>query len=400
MAEFPYFRRNRALSSAATAGIDGRPRFLDFARRLIGLINVWFWAIVGLPTIFAAVYFFGIASDQYFSEAKFIVRAPTKTASIGGSIGALLSGSSVMPGSEDTYAVADFIMSRDAVGRLEDQVNLRDLLGRRGGDFLTRFPGFFSFGRSDFEALYKAYERFVSVQIDSQTGIATLDVKAYRPDDASAIANSLLDYSEELVNALNERARKDALATFEKEVTDTQGRIEQVQAQLTAYRIKQNILDPKSAAEGPIELLTKLIGQQTAARTQLADLQKNSPRSPQIPLLLTRISSLDKQIADMRSRITGPSDSVASSLTEYDRLNVDLELDKKQLASAFASLEAARLEAQRQQLYLETIVKPNLADYPIYPKRVISFAVFTVSCLLIYAIAWLLIASVREHAAS
>jgi capsular polysaccharide transport system permease protein len=398
MAEFPYFRRGRGFTSAAAAaGARARPHILDLLRRAAGLINVWFWVIVGLPTIVAAVYFFGMASSLYSSEAQFVVRAPMKGAIP--SIGALLSGTTSASGSEDTYAVMGFIMSRDAVGRLEKEANLRSVLDRPEGDFVSKFPGLLSYGRRDFEALFKSYSRFVSIEIDGQSGIATLQVKAYRPEDAQLIARDLLAYGEQLINTLNDRARQDALATFEQQVADTQKRIEQVQAQLTAYRIKQNMLDPKSAAEGPSELMTKLIGQQTAARTQLADLQKNSPHSPQIALLQTRITSLDKQITDIRSKITGPADSVASALTEYDRLTVDLGLDEKQLASAFTSLEAARLEAQRQQIYLETITQPNLADYPIFPKRVISFAVVTVSCLLIYSIAWLLIASVREHAA-
>ena len=76
------------------------------------------------------------------------------------------------------------------------------------------------------------------------------------------------------------------------------------------------------------------------------------------------------------------------------------ELAEKALASAFTSLEAARLEAQRQQLYLETIAQPNLADYPLYPKRLVSFGMVLVSCLLAYGIAWLLVISAREHAAA
>jgi capsular polysaccharide transport system permease protein len=91
---------------------------------------------------------------------------------------------------------------------------------------------------------------------------------------------------------------------------------------------------------------------------------------------------------------------VVATLTEYERLVLDRELAEKALASAFTSLEAARLEAQRQQLYLETIASPNLADYPLYPKRVVSFGMVLASCLLAYLIAWLLVISAREHAAA
>ena len=114
----------------------------------------------------------------------------------------------------------------------------------------------------------------------------------------------------------------------------------------------------------------------------------------------TRIASLDKLIAEERGKITGDNNSVVTALTEYERLDVQKLLAEKTLASALASLESAKLEAQKQQLYLETIAQPNLADYPLYPKRAVSFGTVVVSCLLAYGIAWLLIASVREHASA
>ncbi|MGH7094491.1 MAG: hypothetical protein ACREFB_13275, partial [Stellaceae bacterium] len=133
---------------------------------------------------------------------------------------------------------------------------------------------------------------------------------------------------------------------------------------------------------------------------QLADVLKNSPRSPQIGLLRTRIGSLDKLLAEERARITGNKGSVATAMTEYERLNLQLEMEKKILAQAVASREQARLNAQRQQLYLETITHPNLPDYPLLPKRAESFATVVGSCLLAYGIAWLLVAGVREHASA
>jgi capsular polysaccharide transport system permease protein len=160
------------------------------------------------------------------------------------------------------------------------------------------------------------------------------------------------------------------------------------------------MIDPKTASTGPLELLGQLNSAEANAKAQLAEILKNSPNSPQIPLVRTRIASLEKLIADERAKITGDNNSVVTALTEYERLATDRELAEKTLASAFISLEAARLEAQRQQIFLETIAQPNLADYPLYPKSLASFALVFGVCLIAYGIAWLLIASVREHAAA
>ena len=389
-----FVRRAQAVARGASAIAGVRPRGTGAIAGFLGSLNIWFWAIVGLPTLIAGVYFFAIASDLYLSEVKFVVRGPSKGPV--SAISAMFSGAGPVV-SEDTFAVHQYLLSRDAVRRLEQEDNLRGLLSRPEGDLLTRFPGIW-FWRNDFEALYSTYARFVSVEVDGSSGVSTLQVKAYRPEDAQLLASALLRFSEQLVNALNERARQDALSAFQREVDTTQQKITQTQSELTAYRIKQKMLDPKSASAGPLEILGQLSAQLTSAKAQLAEVLKNSPNSPQIPLIRTRLASLVKLMAEERAKITGDSDSVATTLADYERLDLQKLLGEKTLVSAFTSLEAARLEAQRQQLFLETITQPNLADYPLYPKRFASFGTIAVTCLLAYGIAWLLVAGIREHA--
>jgi capsular polysaccharide transport system permease protein len=386
--------RARAVLDAAVIG-GAPPRYAGKLAAFFLSLNIWFWALVGLPTLIAGVYYFGIASDLYLSEVKFVVHGPAKGPTSALSVMLQSAGASAV--SEDTYAVHEYLMSRDAVKRLEREDDLRAMLGRPEGDLISRFPGAW-FWRKDFEALYRTYSRFISVDIDSASGVSTLQVKAYRPEDAQRIAQALLTFGEQLVNALNERARHDALAVFQREVDRMEQNIGQIQTQLTAYRIKAKMLDPKSAAGGPIELLAQMNGQLASAQGQLAEVVKNAPSSPHIPLVRTRIASLQKLIAEERAKITGDDDSVATALSEYERLDVERALAEKTLASALGSLEAARLEAQRQQLYIETITQPNLADYPLYPKRLASFASVTATCLVAYGIAWLLVAGIREHA--
>lgn len=117
-------------------------------------------------------------------------------------------------------------------------------------------------------------------------------------------------------------------------------------------------------------------------------------------MLRTRIASLQKLIAEERAKITGGGDSVATAMNEYERLSLQSQMEAKIVAQAVASREQAKLNVQRQQLYLETIAQPNMPDYPILPNRVTSFATVVGSCLLAYGIAWLLIAGVREHASA
>jgi capsular polysaccharide transport system permease protein len=121
------------------------------------------------------------------------------------------------------------------------------------------------------------------------------------------------------------------------------------------------------------------------------------PNSPQIPPLRRHFAALEKQIAAERMKVVGGNDSVVLTISEYERPLLKHEVADKGLLSAITSLEAARLEAQRKQLYLDRVVEPNLPNYPIYPRRLVSILEVIFSALLIHSIAWLMRASVREH---
>jgi capsular polysaccharide transport system permease protein len=397
MAQSLHSHTVRVVSASEIDGV--RPRRRGVLARFLRSLNIWFWAIVGVPTLIAGVYFFGLASDLYLSEVKFIVHTPSNTASNSQLAGVLSGVAGLNNSTSDAYAVQEYMMSRDVVRQLDQHDNLRAVLDRPGADIVSRFPGLFSW-RNDFEALYKAYSRFVSVDMNSTTGITSLEVKAYRPGDAELLASRLLSYGEELVNELNERARKDSIQAFTDEVGELKRQIAAVRTQMTAYRVNEQFLDPHSAATGPVALLANLNAQQANAKRELDELLRDAPANAQIPLLRTRVATLDKLIWDQQQQITGRSNSVAAKQAEYERLSVDVSLLEKQLDAALGSLQTAKLDAQRQQFYLEVIAAPNLPDYPLYPKRTLSFAIVLVSCLIAYGIAWLLVASVREHAAA
>jgi len=355
--------------------------------------NPWFAAIVVLPSLVAGLYYGLIASDIYVSEARYIVRSVNGTRN--SIFGTMLQGTGLGPSQNDAYAVQNFIQSRDITRRLEAEHDLRGVLSRPEGDFVSRFPPPFA-GRS-FEQLHRVYTNFVSVTVDDTTGISTLRVNAYRPADAQNTAVSILAYSEDLINRLNDRARHDAIDVAAKEVARCEERVAAAQQALMLYRLSHKTLDPERASGAVLDQAARLAAEASVAEAQLAEVAKSSPNSPMVPSLRRRIAALNSQVTAERLKVVGDSNGVVKSLAEYERLLLEREFAGKNLLSSVASLEQARLEAQRKQIYLDRIVAPNLPDYPLYPKRLASILEIVLSTLLIYGIGWLVSASVREH---
>jgi hypothetical protein len=129
-----FVSRARAVFDAAVVG-GVRPRYAAKIGAYFGSLNIWFWALVGLPTLIAGVYYFALASDLYLSEVKFVIHGPAKAPT--SAISAMLA-SAASAVSDDTFAVHEYLMSRDVVRRLEREDDLRSLIGRPEGDLISR----------------------------------------------------------------------------------------------------------------------------------------------------------------------------------------------------------------------------------------------------------------------
>ena len=70
--------------------------------------------VVVVPTLVSALYFGLMASDQYVSQSRFVIRAPGVRAGQGTVLANLVQTPGVASGREQTDEVLDYISSRDA----------------------------------------------------------------------------------------------------------------------------------------------------------------------------------------------------------------------------------------------------------------------------------------------
>ena len=348
---------------------------------------------VALPTLITAIYFFLIAADLYSSEASFVVRSPSRTQTTG--LSSLLQGTGISRAQDDVYSVNDFVVSRDAIAALDKQINLREIFNRPEADFLARYPNLIDRGTA--EDFFRYYKSRVDVIYDTTTGISTLTVKAFRPDDAQLVTNLLLKESESLVNRMNERSHQNSVREAETDVKLSEDTVVQAQQNILAYRNRETLLDPNKSSAAIFEMLAKMQAELATTRTRLAELDSNSPGSPLRSDLVEHAAALQTQIESQRVRLAGGSESMAPKISEYEQLILKQEFAAKELASSMASLESARAEGRRQNIYLDRIVEPNLPDKALFPKRIKSLLIVFISCFMGYSIGRLLIAGVREH---
>ncbi len=81
---------------------------------------------------------------------------------------------------DDTYAIEEYITSRDALRELQKKIDIAKVYGPGKGDFTTGYGSFFS--GDNFESIYKYFKGQLTVIRDVETGITSLKVSAFEPE--------------------------------------------------------------------------------------------------------------------------------------------------------------------------------------------------------------------------
>ena len=376
------------------------------AERLTSSFGAWvllaFIAVVALPVMSVGLYLAIFASDQYASEARFAVR--------GGDRGALDPLASLTGGSashmQDSLIIADFIRGRGMVEELEKTLNLREMFSPARADWVFSFNS-----EKPIEKLVRYWRWQVDVNTESMSGIITVVVRAFTPEDSLAISKAVIAASEKLVNDLSERARRDALKQARSELTLAENALQERIKSMRDLRNRDGLLDASKTSDA----LTKLIG---SLRLELARMEseysssRNSvaETSPQMRVLQARIRSTREQIRLIEARMTatgrpvasaeaGNAPALADSMGRFDRLRLEQEFAQKHYVDAAAALERARMELDAQQLYLATFLQPVLAQDALYPKSGWIMAALATICLALWGAGTGIAVLVRNYGA-
>ena len=363
-------------------------------RRMIKLSAI---IIIIVPTLLAGLYYGLVASDQYAVEFRFSVRGISSGA--GGDLLSMVTGipSGGSPAT-DSYILMDYIRSREIIEKLHKLVNLNEIYGPQKADFLSVFDP-----EEPIEEFIEYWKKMITLSYASSSQIIVVEVRAFTPQDARLVAEKILELSEQLVNELSAKARRDAVGHAEKELTRMEKRLRKARQDVRLFREREKVIDPSKTADSKLGILAQLEVQLATETAKLSSLIEFMDKgSPRIRVLVGKINALKQQIKAQRARLGRgkgtDGDALASLLEQYRFLLTQQEFAEKAYASALTSLETARLEAGRQQRYLATFVPPSLPQSALYPKRLRNFLLTFVISVMIWAIGTLVVYAVRDHA--
>lgn len=341
-----------------------------------------------LPTLAGAIYYGLIASDRYVTEARFAIRPAIGAVekATPDSVGTNSGVASQMV-AQDTLITYAYIHSRPMVEILEKQLPIREWFGRDSIDYLSRFDT-----EKPIEKFLKYWKQRVDVEVESGSGIMSLTVEAFDPDESLAIAKAILKESERMVNELSTTARNDALAESNRELKLADERLRKVSVAVRDLRNREGVLDAQKSNEANLKVVSELRAGRINLAVQLAIGQRDlGPESRRIMDLKQQIRDIDDNIAriEKASATQDPEQKrvLSEALTRFEALENERKNATKYYEQVLSAHERARIIAARQVEFFSPIVQPVRAESSTQPRRILMISLITAGAALFFATA-------------
>ena len=358
-----------------------------------------FLLLVLLPTVVAVLYLLLVRTPEFVSEAKFVVRTGSEDTLRRFSLDMLVA-PSLLSGmkstSQDTHIVLAYLKSRSAIEDVGGKELLQKIYGGDDIDYLSRLhPG------DSVEEISKYWRTKVEAVLDVPSGIITLQVRAYRREDAFLLAERLLALSEKLINEISERSRKDSLEQAQSELLKARTLVDEKRAALAAFRAQNEVLDPSINAVALGSMIANLTKERLALEAQLSTLKNSMGEdSRTVRTVRTQLATLQDQIRTLERQLTNPDEqqrAVATKMSGYEQAQLELKFAEKLSEISETAYHKAFADLQRQQLYLVTLVKPTQPGRSTYPRPFLDGMLTFIWLSALWSVLVLTVAGIVEH---
>lgn len=371
-------------------------RFQQFQNSLPKIRNFikkdWLFIIIVIIPIFMLLfYYLFIATDKFVSESKVTIKQTGQQPS-SFNIGFLSLGSP--SAREDAMFLKEYILSYDMLDYLERKLGLRNLYQSKKIDFFQRL----SSDATQEEFLKYFQKNIVKVMFDDVSGILTIKVFAFSPEDAKRINEAILEQCEKYINAISHKIAREQMNFIEQELSYANQKMKIAKNNLIKFQNTYKVMDPTQEAQAKLALISQLeaqlANQEAQLKTLLTYLKEDSF---QVQALKNQIKALREQIEKEKAKIVGGETKLNKLALEYLKLKLDADFAADVYKATLSAFETTRVEASRKLKNLVIIASPNLPEEALYPRKAYNLTLATVLLLLIYGILRIVIGIIKEH---
>jgi len=351
-----------------------------------------FLAFVVLPLVIVTLYEYILASDRYESTAALYITVEKAQSS---PFDLTLLGITSAGSSRDILVLKAFIDSQSMLKKIDKSVGLRQHFSDPSIDFWSRLAN-----DASREEYHEYYLNHISATFDDEAQLLILSVQSFDAKYSQKVLDLIIRESQIFIDRLNENITKSQLSFFDTAVKESEIALTKERRKLRTFQKENNFLSTEVATTsivGTISALEQAMAQKKSElNSRFGLLGENSPT---LRRLRAEIKALNEQIQREKNRLASGKDGSVSELDSIFReLTLLVEFKALRYKGNLDAREKAQTEAARRLRFLTIVSAPTLADESLYPDRPYIIMTTAILALMIYFIASIMLATIREHA--
>ncbi len=329
----------------------------------------------------AIAYLWLFTQNRFISTAEFKVSRQSVTGNDAGFAQLALPGLSDS-GSVDSQIVIGFVNSADLLLALEKEYHLDQHFKAPDKDFVFRLRQ-----DANLEKRLAYYRNRIAAHFDLETGMTVMSVDTFDPKLSRDIAATLLKRAEKFINTVNKNIADQQLDFVRSEVELSAKKVDDLNTELVSLQNDNNFISPDEVIASTLSAIEKLRLENLQTQTEVATLQRDSPNSPRIESLRSRLRSLDELISVESAKLSGPEKSRLNQLlVRYNLLEQKIKFAIQLRTGAESLLERNRVAAVANSRFLTVIQHPYLPEDIALPRRPYATATMLTLGLLMFLI--------------
>lgn len=333
----------------------------DYAKTLLKFLAIlYFIGILG-----AIIYTWFFTQDRYVTEATFKISRNEPSSGAESGIAQMALPGLTDSGSMDSQVAIGYILSSDLLLELEKQFNFVEHYSSPKKDIVFRLER-----DAPLEERLEYYRKRITAHYDITTGLTLVSVDTFDPELSHKVADTVLNRAEAFVNKINNDVADQQLTFVRGEVERTSARVLEIHKELFELQNKHKFIDPTEVITASQLAVQEMQLERLRIDGELASLLRDSPGSPKIETLKSRVRSLNDLIERETAKLSGTErDRLNKILMDFQEIQLKLDTATRLRTGAELLLEQNRSEAASRTKFFSVIQEPFLPEDVALPQR-------------------------------
>lgn len=364
-------------------------RQVGFSQWVLRILAVFYFALMGV----SIWYVWNATQNRFITSAAFKISRQDNSSVSSGLAEMVLPGLTDS-GSADSQITIGFIHSADLLLELEKEFNAVEHYSSPVEDFVFRLDP-----DALLEERLEYYRKRTSAHYDKETGLTMLSVDTFDPELSHRIATFILVRAEVFVNEVNQKVADQKMEFVRAEVERSACYVDEINKELLTLQNLHNLISPEEVISANLKAVQEMRMERLRTEADLTSILRDSPESPRIDSIRSRLRSLNELIDIETAKLSGPEqDRLSQILMQFNQLKLKLDFAVKLRTGAEMMLEQNRVDAISRSRFFSVIQRPFVPEDVGLPRRPYATATILVLGILGFLILRALAQSVFERA--